>query len=243
MNNLARKIGWNIRRWMRRYSFDVIRFDEQNADYQILRLIERRGVEHIIDVGANCGQFATYIRLQGYRGHIHSFEPLPDAFAVLQNIAVKDDKIHVYNVALSDRAGTSVLHVGSNNQTSSLHDFAALDNSDLKMTHDVTVTVDTLDNLLSQGPLSAIDPSKILLKLDVQGHELQALLGAQNNLRFIPAVFLEAGLVRLYEGEASYVQLIDHMDGYGLKIKAFKGGYYHPQSGQLSQIDILFEKI
>ena len=243
MNNFIRKAGWRVRRWMRKCSFDVVRFDRQNADYQILNVINRRGIEYIVDVGANRGQFATYIRLQGFSGKIFSFEPLPDAFSTLQQAAKEDGKIDACNFALSDRTGTTTLHVGSNDQTSSFHHVLTTDTADMEVTHDIIVPIDTLDNILANGPLSGIDPSKILLKLDVQGHELQALMGGHNSLHYISAVFLEASITKIYENEASYFEIIDYLKKYGLMIKSFKGGYYHPKTGSLSQIDILFEKL
>lgn len=56
-------------------------------------IIKHLKVDHIIDVGANKGQYALKMRSLGYQGKISSFEPLKKAFQILQKNAVKDDEV------------------------------------------------------------------------------------------------------------------------------------------------------
>src|SRR2546430_1727331 len=56
-----------------------------------LTLMKKSGIDLVIDVGANQGQFARTMRDQlGYRGRIVSFEPLTHAFAALLRTAAGD---------------------------------------------------------------------------------------------------------------------------------------------------------
>src|SRR5215210_4427790 len=68
----------------------------------ILRLYR---VNCVLDVGANRGQYAKSLRLLGYHGQIHSFEPVPGVFEVLAAAAAKDPKWTVHRMALGRADG------------------------------------------------------------------------------------------------------------------------------------------
>jgi FkbM family methyltransferase len=51
--------------------------------------IENRGINLVLDVGANVGQFGLSLRNRGYAGQIMSFEPVSDAFNELKKVAVE----------------------------------------------------------------------------------------------------------------------------------------------------------
>ena len=53
------------------------------------KIINRFNIDHIIDVGANEGQFAQSMRRLGFTGRISSFEPLNDVFKELSERAEK----------------------------------------------------------------------------------------------------------------------------------------------------------
>lgn len=62
----------------------------QEARRRVL-LMQRYKIDLVIDVGANQGQFVELLSL-GYPHRIVSFEPLCDAFAILQQTAATDTK-------------------------------------------------------------------------------------------------------------------------------------------------------
>ena len=65
LRGLLARMGWEIRR-----SPDSF-------------FIKRHGVDLVIDVGANEGQYGESLRRRGYRGEIRSFEPASETFRVL----------------------------------------------------------------------------------------------------------------------------------------------------------------
>lgn len=223
----------------------MVIFDKQQPDYQLLGLLRRKRIECILDVGANRGQFAEYVRLQGYDREIHSFEPLPDAFACLESVAAKNCRHHAHNFALSNTNGTATLRVGANDQTSSL--VAASSNlhnaATTPFVSELKIDCARLDTLIETGRLAVPDFSRTLLKLDVQGHEAAVLDGAGRFLDKFGGVLAEASLVEIYDGEASMTELSESLRGLGFGILSFKGGLHHPVHGFLMQIDMLFENL
>ena len=257
---MARSFLWMIRRGLRRMSLDVSIFDKQSPDFQLAGVIRRRKIECILDVGANRGQFARYMRLQGFKGTIHSFEPLPtafaelaeaaqleplaDAFVQLEAAARRDANWHVHNIALSDRSGTVELNIGANDQTSSILGVSSDHGSRLvSYTGTQTVECRRLDELLESGFFGSLTPERAILKIDVQGHELEVLKGSGGKLGLFAALFIEASLVGIYDSEPGFGEMSAFLGKFGFSPIAFKGGLHHPDHGYLMQIDVLFEHL
>lgn len=138
----------------------------------LFRLVEPG--ETVVDAGANVG-FMTAIlqRATGRRGRVESFEPHPLVWEVLaRNIAKWRDgaAIEAQQAAVSSRAGTLKLGVDSN--FNSNKGTASFELGDAAETVDVA-TVRLTD---------AVETPIGVLKLDVEGHELAALQGAEDLL-------------------------------------------------------------
>ncbi len=72
---------------LRRAGYDLVRLNEDSHLWRRNRLIKLAGVNLILDVGANTGEFAKTMRAYFYRGRIVSFEPLREAFGKLDRHA------------------------------------------------------------------------------------------------------------------------------------------------------------
>ncbi len=77
-----------VKRVLRGFGYDVIQYRPSSSDAaKLTALMRHAGVDLVLDVGANEGQFAQELRDGGYRGRIVSFEPLREAHARLQRAA------------------------------------------------------------------------------------------------------------------------------------------------------------
>jgi FkbM family methyltransferase len=84
-------------------------------------LMRDRQKSLVLDIGANQGQYGTSLRDNiGYNGRIVSFEPLRDAFAILQPTAASDPLWECHNIAFGDSAGTATINISANSHSSSL---------------------------------------------------------------------------------------------------------------------------
>ena len=116
LKHWARKQLWKL-------GYDVV---EYRPDLHPLarrrRLLERAGVDAVLDVGANIGQFAMELRADlGWRGRIVSFEPLAAAHAMLAARAAEDGRWDAHPYALGDRDGSARIGVAGNSYSSSLN--------------------------------------------------------------------------------------------------------------------------
>jgi len=70
-----------LRQYARKLGFDVVKYRPTRHPLARTRfLFERFGIDLVLDVGANTGQYARQLRHTGYRGRIVSFEPLASAY-------------------------------------------------------------------------------------------------------------------------------------------------------------------
>jgi FkbM family methyltransferase len=164
-----------------------------------LDALERVGVEvprtTFVDVGAHIGTTAiTAVRRFGFESAL-AFEPELGNFRLLRaNVGVNglETAVRTFNVAVSNRVGVAELklrpRMGSKQR---------LIGGDEVGANTVRVPLTTLDSVVADGTLDPAQAS--LLWLDIEGHELEALEGAQRLLeRSVPIVmeFIPRGLRR-----------------------------------------------
>ena len=226
-----------VRRLLRRLGYDVTLRRPTLAD-----LLRQRGVDVVLDVGANQGQFALGLRAWGWGGRVVSFEPLPAALDVLRARAASDPGWDVAPVALGDAAGTAALHVSELDVFSSLRrPLPAAEAFDRRARTVRTVDVDVrrLDDVFDDW----VQPSKrAFLKIDTQGHEGAVLDGAVGVLDRVEGVQLELGVSALYDGEHLAPAMISRMADAGFRIAQVLPVVYDPADGfaSLMQLDAVF---
>jgi FkbM family methyltransferase len=148
----------------------------------------------VIDVGANVGFYTVRLgralkRLGG--GTLHAFEPVPgNAARLAQNIAANDlgAIVQLHETALGSRDGR-VAFVLENEHESTTGNAAMIGASGASsFSYDIEVDLTTLDGFAERVALTACT----LLKLDVEGAELEVLRGATATIaRFRPVILAE----------------------------------------------------
>lgn len=181
--------------------------------------LRSRGVNLVLDVGANCGQYAAGLRKQGYRGRIHSFEPISGLYQTLKSRSDKDGKWMLSNLALGAEVGTAEIHVTQNSTYSSLKEQSRMITDFSKKSVIVskeTVTVERLDNF------QFASDDVIFLKIDTQGFEREVLSGAQETLKKCVGVQLELPSEHLYNDVWTFTDAINYMDSLGFTPAQFR---------------------
>ncbi len=210
-----------LRSFARSCGCDIVSFDPRfNFEAKKPELLRRFGIRHALDIGANTGQFAAYLRGLGYEGRITSFEPLGAPFRVLSENLGKDPGWLGINAAVGAAAGSVKINVSLNSVSSSIlpvadrHVSAHPDSAVVRVEEAKVVTV---DGFLAEHPEFS---GPFLLKADTQGFEDAVLDGAANSFVSIPLVLLEMSVEALYEGQALMPDLLKRMRalGYSLAI-------------------------
>jgi FkbM family methyltransferase len=189
------------------------------------RFIAYFGIDCVIDVGANAGQYARQLRKDvGFRGAILSFEPNPDVFAKLEAAAGGDPHWHVHNLALSDTDGQVEFNIMAADQfssiqrpNSSLEPIFATRNKVVRTVHIPCARLDTLLPDLAQ----AQNAQAILLKMDTQGHDAAVVMGAGVAIRRMTGVQSELAVRPLYEGATDWRAMIATLEDKGFTPNAF----------------------
>jgi FkbM family methyltransferase len=179
------------------------------------RLLEDIKVGTLIDVGANRGQFSLLVRHHFPDADIHAFEPLEPEGRVLQSVVAGPLAYHPF--ALGARAGEATFHVTSKRDSSSLLVPGAAQEaaSGVTLKSSINVRVARLTDILDVAVL----PRPILMKIDVQGAELDVLKGAADVLPLIDSIYTEVSFVTLYEEQplASDITAFLHDNGFALR--------------------------
>jgi FkbM family methyltransferase len=164
-------------------------------------LLDRLGIDApvIFDIGANEGQTTRRYRQHFANAPIFAFEPYPASFEKLSAAFPNDSSVKVFPLAVSDQVGTATLYVNHFDPTHSLLPRPSSQRryypryAGPKTTIEVEVTC--IDTFAAQNDIKEID----ILKLDIQGGELNALRGALQALQSVPLVYLEIAFVPHYE--------------------------------------------
>jgi len=100
------------------------------------------------------------------------------------------------------------------------------------------VDVVTVDSLFTDPAV----PKPALAKLDVQGFEVEALMGASKVLETLEVAILEVSLFPFHARTPSFVDVCDFMSGAGFEPYDFCGFSRRPYDGALGQTDIAFAR-
>ena len=140
-----------------------------------------------IDVGCHRESVLKVMMRYAKNGLFYAFEPIPYLFDDLKK-DYSSDNCKLYNIALSDKKGTSkFVHVVSNPGYSGFLE-RRYDNKNEQL-EKIIVHTDLLDNII-------VDDLKIdFIKIDVEGAEYQVLLGEKRLImKNKPIIIFECGL-------------------------------------------------
>jgi hypothetical protein len=116
------KIKW-LKSLLRNLGWELVKYRPKTHALARRKLIlDRAGVDLVVDVGANAGQFGRQLRDLGYLGAIESFEPMREAFESLSQTATGDPLWHVHHFGLGSASAQAVLHVAANSYRSLILD-------------------------------------------------------------------------------------------------------------------------
>ena len=144
----------------------------------------------VVDAGANIGVAALYFRALYPGAELHCFEPASENFALLERNLGSFDGVELNQAAVGAQAGELELHLNPHAATHSLID--AQEGGETEV-----VPVLDLASYLDERNIERVD----LLKVDVEGSELDLLRGLGRHLARVRVIVGEMHETLVDEGE------------------------------------------
>jgi FkbM family methyltransferase len=183
-----------------------------------------------IDVGAAYGEWSTLAGRVFPNARVLLVEPLKEFAPFLEATARALSDATLISAAAGREPGTAALHVHGDLVGTSLRSEPGL----VAASREVTVVpIDALvREQAAEGPF--------VLKLDVQGAELDVLAGATATLAQTELVQLETLLFPFYEDAPQLAEVVAFMSEAGFVVYDIVDLGYRPLDGALAQVDLLF---
>jgi FkbM family methyltransferase len=172
----------------------------------------------LVDLGANVGAWTAHALRVFPELQVIAAEPGSEPLAVLEARFGGHSNVTVDPRAVTDATGTSTYHRTRASVFASLlpprqalHDLYALPGSPTEVVETVEVKTVTLDELVGERPVS-------VLKLDVQGGELEVLRGGRRVLTRTAAVLVEVVFLPHYDGDTTFPGIHEAMNELGFAL-------------------------
>lgn len=142
----------------------------------------------VLDVGANVGLWSEALLASVPGAEVFAFEPSYAAFQQLTNRFQGRDNVHLVNAAVGRASGAGKLWADQAGSGLGSLTRRRLDHFGIDFSHSEEVRIVTLDEWCREN---RVTPQ--VLKMDVEGHELDVLRGAEQMLREVQVVQFEFG--------------------------------------------------
>jgi FkbM family methyltransferase len=206
---------------------------------ELLQLLRDQPPGVIYDIGANAGTWTCLAKSLYPSARVEAFEPLNRFDREFSHwTSAWRDTVHLHRMALGATPGEATMHVTDFADASSLLPLTETGQAEFKIApaSQVTVPVARLDDLVQTGTI----PPPDLIKLDVQGFELEVLRGAEVTLQTTRAVLCEVSTAAFYNGQPLLGEIVRHLETHGFRLHAF-GANLQP-GAPFAQSDALFVK-
>jgi FkbM family methyltransferase len=143
----------------------------------------------VLDVGANIGVWSRELLAHRQLGAVYAFEAAACAFRMLQKNLASYPDVHCENVAVGAENGVAKFRDDIGGQNRVISDlYAQHESHESNQGHTVTVPIVAIDTWAERVGLTRLD----VMKVDVEGGELDVFRGAEHTLRrFFPVIYFE----------------------------------------------------
>lgn len=196
-------------------SFFVIDSAQREAAWYSYRsmlrsVLESHRIDHVLDVGANTGQFGRTLR-SVYSGRISSFEPVSRSFSELTARIGADSEWRAYHFALGASEGTQTINVSASSVFSSLlksNDYCASKFGERSVgTREELIQIRRLDTVLDELAADGAG-RRIFLKLDTQGFDTEVFKGLGSRIADVLVLQSEISLIPIYDNMPHWTESI-----------------------------------
>lgn len=211
-------------------------------DWNVLRSIGPVYRPHVVlDVGAHHGWFFHCWQDWCPQAEVYAFEPTEASFDTMTRLYGTDPRVHLNMIGVGAAKGELTLRMLEESPVSNsflVPDADAWDSIQYRAgaVHERRVPVTSLDEYCRERGIESV----YLLKIDVQGFEVEVLRGANRMLRDVQYVFVESGIRRLYEGAPTFAETFLELERRGFDLMHLRA--WHRGNRVLIETDMLFRR-
>ena len=185
----------------------------------------------IIDVGAYKGDWTKEVLKIYDKSDYYLFEPQNDKRPYLETLRTNNPNINFFNVLLGANKGSLVKFYKMETGSSVYSENTSHDREILEM------QLNTIDDIFKN-----IVIDKCLLKLDVQGYEIEVLKGATSIMNKVDIVLLEVSVLEYNLNAPEFFDVVNYMNEIGFIVYDICGLKRTSIEHKLMQCDIFFCK-
>ena len=163
---------------------------------RIFTHVRNLDIDKIIDIGAHKGEFLVEMLKIKKVNSFYAFEPQKNIFDDLNEKFSKNNRITLLNCAIDKEIANKKLQINKLSMTSSLAEVNVkslyfklknfLTSSKSNFVEEYVVQTNTVDNFFKD-----VNLEKTLLKIDVEGFEMNVIQGSKMKLKEIPYIIIE----------------------------------------------------
>jgi FkbM family methyltransferase len=210
-------------------------------------LIQKRGINLVLDIGAGSGHFCSELRRSGYDQRIVSFEPRRANYSLLRKTAMNDAAWETVQCALGDKDGIVEIHCelvqpaqisGSFASTTTLVEGRTPVQTCTSLCEDVVMS--RVSTLL---PAFRRNSETVLVRINVPGAERMILQGSHAALENIDAFHIHISLKNNVSGLSALEDITRVMQDLGYDCVSIQPGSIDAQSGTMLHAGVTFARM
>jgi FkbM family methyltransferase len=198
-------------------------------------------IDVVLDIGANTGQFTKTIATLLPNATVYSFEPLPECFDKIQQIANTNTQIKAFNLGIGDSSGVLAFEKSAASVSSSFLKMSDTHKQAFPATSKSTtveVKISKLDDIVKELDLG----KSLFVKIDVQGYEDKVLKGGTETIQKAKIIIIEVSFVTLYEFQPLFDDIYSVLKEWGFTYIGTLDQLSDPNTGMILQGDAIFVK-
>jgi FkbM family methyltransferase len=165
-----------------------------NGEDRILKILSKKCIQVIFDVGANIGDFTNSAFTYFPKSEIHSFELVPDTFFELKNNTntIKQN-LYLNNFGLSNENSIVPIYIGLGSDVSTAFKIQGMKDHENYYKNSIKCKVMKGLDYLNTNNIQTID----FLKIDTEGNDLRVIKGFEKELYRIKVIQFEYGIFNI----------------------------------------------
>ena len=186
------------------------------ATIELENMISSINPETIIDIGSNKGQFILLVEQLFPNKIIHSFEPLTEILEIQRKFFNRNKNIFFYNFALGSSSSIRKFFITRRKDSSSFLKISENKNKSkyYEINTEKNIQIKSLDEVVINWEIK----KPILMKIDVQGYELEVLKGSENILKKVEYILIEVSENEMYKDQPLSNEIINFLQNRNYQI-------------------------